>query len=166
MRCGVSPTLAACRWYGRGPEENYEDRRAGAWTGIHAGRVMDLFHRYTDPQEAGLRTGVRWLELTTPRGPGGLAVEATGDNLLECSVVPTTLISLEAGRNAIDLVEPKQHILRIDHRNTGLGGTDSWGQQPLPRYLIQPRGEYTWSFILTPIPPGGPRQPPGDESGP
>ena len=166
MRCGVSPTLAACRWYGRGPEENYEDRRAGAWTGIHAGRVTDLFHRYTDPQEAGIRTGVRWLELTAPRGPAGLAVEATGDNLLECSVVPTTLISLEAGRNAIDLVEPKQHILRIDHRNTGLGGTDSWGQQPLPRYLIQPRGEYAWSYLLTPISLGGPRQPPGNEAGP
>ena len=75
-----------------------------------------------------LRTGVRWLELTTPRGHGGLGEEATGDNLLECSVVPTTLRSPAADRTAINLVEPKQFILRIDHRNTGLGGIDSWGQ--------------------------------------
>ena len=141
-----------CAWYGKGPHENYEDRRAGAWTGIHRGAVPDLFPRYVDPQEAGLRTAVRWLEVRDPRGVGGLGVEATGDHLLECAVIPVTLASLEAGRNAVDLVEGDEFVLRIDHRTTGVGGTNSWGEQPLERYRLEPRGDYAWSFLLTPHP--------------
>jgi beta-galactosidase len=151
MRCGIPEDLAICRWFGKGPGENYEDRRSGSWTGIHAGSVADLFHRYTDPQEAGLRTEVRWLELSSEDGPQRLGVDALGDQLLEVAVIPVTLLSLEAGRNAIDLVDPAESVLRIDHRNTGLGGTNSWGQQPLDRYRIKARGDAAWSFLLTPF---------------
>ena len=151
MRCGIASRLSTCDWYGRGPGENYEDRRAGAWTGIHRATVDTIFHRYTDPQEAGLRTGIRWFDLTSPRDGGGLRVEALGQHLIEFAVVPVTLVSLEAGRNAIDLIKPADDfVLRIDHRTMGLGGTNSWGEQPLDRYRIQPRGEYAWSFLLTP----------------
>lgn len=152
MRCGIAAAMSDCTWFGRGPQENYEDRRAGAWTGVHSGAVPSLFHRYTDPQEAGLRTDVRWLELAggTPRR--SLGVEATGDHLLECAVIPVTTLSLEAARNPIDLVETDEFVLRIDHRNTGVGGTNSWGEQPLERYRIQPRGDYAWSFLLSPRP--------------
>ena len=153
MRCGISDRVRACRWYGRGPGENYEDRRASAWTGIHEQTVAAVFHRYTDPQEAGLRTGVRWLVLDAGEEPAPFGVEALGEHLLEFAVVPVTLLSLESGRNAIDLVPSAgQYLLRIDHRNTGLGGTTSWGEKPLERYRIKPRGEYAWSFLLTPRP--------------
>jgi beta-galactosidase len=152
MRCEIPDRFSRCRWHGRGPHENYEDRRAGAWTGIHGGDVRQLFYRYNDPQEAGLRTGVRWLCLGGLDERPRLGVEAGGDHLLEFAVIPVTLLSLEAGRTAVDLVEPGRFVLRIDHRNTGVGGTNSWGEQPLERYRIQPRGEYAWSFMLTPSP--------------
>lgn len=149
MRCGVSAGFTRCTWFGRGPQENYEDRRAGAWTGIHTGEVSQLFHRYTDPQEAGLRTDVRWLELAAADRRRTIGVEATGDHLLECAVIPVTTLSLETGRNPIDLIESGEFVLRIDHRTTGLGGTNSWGEQPLECYRIQPRGEYSWQFLLS-----------------
>ena len=164
MHCEIPDAFSVCRWYGRGPHENYEDRRAGAWTGIHAGDVHELFYRYNDPQESGLRTLVRWLSLGAPRARPRLGVEATGDHLLEFAVIPVTLQSLEAGRNTVDLVEPGRFVLRIDHRNTGVGGTNSWGEQPLERYRIQPRGEYAWSFMLTPDPDR--ENPPAVDSGP
>ncbi|MFM9024009.1 MAG: glycoside hydrolase family 2 TIM barrel-domain containing protein [Planctomycetaceae bacterium] len=164
MRCGVPEQFSRCRWYGRGPHEHYEDRRAGAWTGIHGGDVRDLFYRYNDPQEAGLRTDVRWLCLGGPGERPRLGVEAGGDHLLEFAVIPVTLESLEAGRHPVDLVEPGRLVLRIDHRNTGVGGTNSWGEQPLERYRLQPRGEYAWSFVLTPRPDRG--IPPEADAGP
>ena len=69
-------------------------------------------------------------------------------------MIPVTTLSLEAGRNAVDLVEPGDSVVRIDHRTMGLGGTNSWGEQPLDRYRIKPSGDYAWSFLITPQPAG------------
>ena len=152
MRCGVAADFSHCTWYGRGPQENYEDRHAGAWTGIHSGEVAELFHRYVDPQEAGLRTGVRWFQLADPQRGVGFRIESATEQPLEFAVIPVTTLSLEAGRNAVDLVEPGEYVVRIDHRTMGLGGTNSWGEQPLDRYRIKPSGDYAWSFLITPQP--------------
>jgi len=152
MRFGVFGDFSRCEWHGRGPQENYEDRHAGAWTGIHGGSVAELFHRYVDPQEAGQRTGVRWLRLSDPQRGYGFQIESADDQPIEFAVIPVTTLSLEAGRHAIDLVEPAENVVRIDHRTMGLGGTNSWGEQPLPRYRIEPKGDYAWSFLISPRP--------------
>ncbi len=152
MRFGVAADFSHCTWYGRGPQENYKDRHAGAWTGIHSGEVAELFHRYVDPQEAGLRTGVRWFQLADPQRGVGFRIESATEQPLEFAVLPVTTLSLEAGRNAVDLVEPGESVVRIDHRTMGLGGTNSWGEQPLDRYRIKPSGDYAWSFLITPQP--------------
>ncbi len=152
MRCGIATDFSHCTWFGRGPQENYEDRHAGSWTGIHSGSVADLFHRYVDPQEAGLRTGVRWFQLADPTRSVGFRIDSADAQPLEFAVLPVTTLSLEAGRNAVDLVAPQESVLRIDHRTMGLGGTNSWGEQPLDRYRLKPHGEYSWSFLITPLP--------------
>jgi beta-galactosidase len=39
--------------------------------------------------------------------------------------------------------------VNLDYRNSGLGGTDSWGALALPKYRIPPNKVYQWSFRLT-----------------
>ncbi|MGJ8644137.1 MAG: glycoside hydrolase family 2 TIM barrel-domain containing protein [Luteolibacter sp.] len=147
LRCGLPSSEANLSWFGLGPHENYVDRRTGAWTALHSGSVRELFHNYTDPQESGLRTEVRWAELT---GTPGLRIDATGKDLLQIAAIPVDLLDVELGRNSTDVPFAAETTLRIDARNAGLGGTNSWGQQALEKYRIKPTGTYTWSFMLSP----------------
>lgn len=150
LRCGIPETNVVWKWFGRGPYENYVDRRRGSWTGIHRGLVTDLFERYPDPQEAGIRTDVRWATLTSPMGKVGWKVEATGDSLLEMAALPVAVADLELGRHGADCPNAGEITLRLDHRNMGVGGTNSWGRLPLKQYRIEAEGRYQWSFLLSP----------------
>ena len=58
------------RWYGRGPEENYIDRKTGYNIGLYQSTVEDFFADYIKPQETGNRTDVRWVSLTNDDGIG------------------------------------------------------------------------------------------------
>ncbi|BCX46498.1 beta-galactosidase [Haloferula helveola] len=149
LRAGIPSTNIDCHWFGAGPGENYEDRHTGAWTGVHSRPVSGFFHNYLDPQEAGLRTGVRWLEIT-PRFKGtGLRVDALGEQLLQMAVLPCDPLQLELARHSVDVLPGDIYTIRIDCRNMGVGGTNSWGQQPLEKYRIKPEGEFRWSFRLS-----------------
>ncbi|MFC7338676.1 glycoside hydrolase family 2 TIM barrel-domain containing protein [Haloferula chungangensis] len=149
MRCGISQKNLKWTWFGKGPQENYEDRRSGAWTAVHSGPVSTLFNRYLDPQEAGIRTEVRWATFTSPMGGAGWRVDATGDSLLDIAAIPYDPLDIELARHGIDLLNHEEITLRIDHKNMGVGGTNSWGQKPLEKYQIKPKGRYQWSFLLS-----------------
>lgn len=68
LRAGIQPEFSAVQWYGRGPHENYIDRRTGAKVALHAMPVEELQHRYMRPQENGTRTGTRFLQLQHENG--------------------------------------------------------------------------------------------------
>lgn len=155
LRCGIPAVNIVWNWYGRGPHENYPDRRSGSWTAVHNGLVPTLFERYPDPQEAGIRTDVRWSTLTSPMGGLGLRIDATGESLLQMAAVPAAIDDLELGRHNVDCPDVGEITLRLDHRNMGVGGTNSWGAPPLEKYRIKPEGRYRWSFLLSPqaVPP-------------
>ena len=169
MRCGISNRNFDWTWFGKGPHENYDDRRSGAWTAVHKGAVPTLFTKYLDPQEAGIRTEIRWATLTSPMGGVGIRVDATGDSLLDMAAIPCRPLDIELARHGVDLADQNEITLRIDHRNMGVGGTNSWGQKPLDKYQIKAKGSYKWSFLLapevsplqkaSPIPRSDPRQP-------
>jgi beta-galactosidase len=136
-------------WYGRGPHENYIDRKAGAWTTIHKKTIQEMFHKYTDPQEAGNRTGIRWLTLTSPAGGSGLRVDATGDHLLEAGCYPCSSADISLAMHPTELPQREFNTLNIDHRQSGLGGTNSWGALALPKYRIPSDKTYRWSFLIS-----------------
>ena len=79
-RVGVNltlvPGLEALDWFGRGPWENYADRKVSAMVGIYRSIVADQYVPYIMPQEHGHKTDVRWLALTDVRGQG-LASQGT-----------------------------------------------------------------------------------------
>lgn len=166
--CEVPTRTPLWKWYGLGPQENYVDRKAGAWTTLHDGSIPTLFYRYTDPQESGNRTGIRWATLTSPAGDSGLRVDATGDSLLEMDCYPCASRDLTFAMHPGEIPPRDFFTVNIQHRQSGLGGTNSWGATALPQYLLQAGKTYQWSFLLTfietpkPVIRGGPRGfPPG-----
>ena len=138
------------RWYGRGPHSTYVDRKSGSWLGIFDHTVDGLFHRFVDPQEAGNLTDVRWAEITQEDG-NGLRVETATESPLEISVYPFDATEIQMARHPIDLRKKGRLWLNVNHRQMGLGGTNSWGQLPLAKYRIESDGEYEFAFSLTPV---------------
>ncbi|MEO7101490.1 MAG: glycoside hydrolase family 2 TIM barrel-domain containing protein [Luteolibacter sp.] len=138
------------KWYGKGPHENYIDRSSGAWTTVHEGIVPAMFYDYIDPQDSGNRTGIRWVTLASPAGGAGMRVDATGEDLLEMSIYPCAASDITLAMHFSEIPVRDFYTLNLDHRQSGLGGTNSWGALALPKYQLQSDQTYHWSFMLTP----------------
>jgi beta-galactosidase len=137
------------KWYGNGPQENYTDRKSGSWTTIHEGLVPNLFHHYIDPQESGNRTGIRWATISNPLNGSSLRLDATGESLLEMACYPCAATDIQLAMHFSEIPPRDFSTLNLDHRQSGLGGTNSWSALALPQYLIQPGKTYHWSFMLS-----------------
>ena len=148
-QCEIPARTPLWKWYGAGPHENYIDRKSGAWTTVHDGLIPTLFHRYIDPQESGNRTGIRWSTLASPAGGSVLRVEATGDALLEMACYPCAATDIGLAAHPVEIPPRDYYTINLDHRQAGLGGTNSWGALALPQYQIPSDKTYHWSFLLS-----------------
>ncbi len=147
MQCTVPSSYNTVSWFGNGPHETYADRKAGGIIGRWKTTTDELFFPYIEPQETGNLTDLRHISLTNSDGQGFTAT-ALGKDLLSGGTYPCLMSDLEGRRHPVDI--PKRDIvtLNIDHDQVGVGGTNSWGARPLPKYEIAPKGTYQWSFRL------------------
>ena len=148
-RVGVRLDLVAgfrrLAYFGRGPFENYSDRKAAADLGLYEGSVAAEYVDYVMPQEHGHHTDTRWIELTTEeRKPALLAVEAHGT--LEFNATHFAAEDLYAAKHTTDLKARAETLLYLDVAHRGLG-TASCGPDALERYRI-PAGKHAWAFTL------------------
>jgi beta-galactosidase len=150
MQCSVASAVNTMTWHGKGPHEAYVDRQAGTWTTVHSGTINQLFNRYLDPQESGNRLNVRWARFTPSGGGPALRVDTADEQLIAVAVYPVSQDQIQLARHSSDLRQTKQTYINIDHRQMGLGGTNSWGELPLPKYRLSPNEVYRWSFLLSP----------------
>jgi len=142
-------SLSTVDYLGRGPEENYWDRRTGSEVGRYSTSVASLWTEYVRPQENGNRTDVRWVALTNAGGAGLLAV---GDPVLEFSALRYTPEDLSAGARHSYQLDPRDAvILRLNHRQMGVGGDDSWGAQTHDEYKLFADRDYSYSYRLRPL---------------
>lgn len=148
MQCGIRHDCRQITWYGRGPQENYLDRRYGADAGIYSLPLEQFIEPYVMPQENANRTDVRWMFLY---GPADRGLLIAADSLLSMSAWPYTQGNLDEARHTCDLVDPGFITLNIDLVQMGIGGNDSWSpvSQPLPQYQV-PARPYRYSFYLYP----------------
>ncbi|MEM2564423.1 MAG: glycoside hydrolase family 2 TIM barrel-domain containing protein [Candidatus Bathyarchaeia archaeon] len=121
-------------WFGRGPHENYRDRREGAPIGLYSGTVDEQYVPYIKPQENGNKTDVRWVALTNNLGFGLLAV---GMPIMEVSAHHYTIEDFERAKHTYELKRREDIILNLDYMQSGLGG-GSCGPDTLPQYLVKP----------------------------
>ncbi len=149
------------RWFGRGPHENYSDRKTSALVGLYESTVADQYVPYIRPQENGYKTDTRWLTLTNDDGSGLLI---TGDPLICFSALSNIHDDFEspgklsqyrkdaksANTHTIDVIPRDLVNLNVDLAQMGVGGDDSWGSPIHPGYRLLERG-YEYSFRLHPI---------------
>jgi beta-galactosidase len=139
----LQPGLENLSWYGRGPWENYPDRKASAMLGIYHSTVSSQYVPYIMPQEHGHKTDTRWLSLTDQNGHG---LQIVGYPTLEYNASHFTENDLYHARHTIDL-QPRPEIwLNIDSAMRGLG-TASCGPDTLDPYRLL-RSRYSFSFSM------------------
>ena len=132
----VAGGLEQFTWEGRGPFENYSDRKQAADLGVWSGRVTEQFVPYVRPQENGNKEDVRWLALADTRG-GGLRVTAVG-NPISVSALHFTAADLAAAKHTHELKPRSEVVLSLDAKNSGLGN-GSCGPGVLERYAVLPQ---------------------------
>ncbi|MCU4174261.1 glycoside hydrolase family 2 TIM barrel-domain containing protein [Carboxylicivirga sp. N1Y90] len=142
------------QFYGRGPWENYADRKSASFMGIYESKVADQYFAYSRPQENGHKVDVRWMSLHNHTGMG-LKIVAI-DQPLEFNVLHFSTSQLEPGskkqlRTPLDVEEGDFVELHIDHKMMGLGGDNSWGARPLVPYLNYANKVYEYEFSLVPV---------------
>ncbi|MFF5476069.1 glycoside hydrolase family 2 TIM barrel-domain containing protein [Streptomyces sp. NPDC012935] len=137
------------RYYGRGPEENYADRHDATDVGVYSGTVSEQWTPYIRPQENGNKTDVRWIALTDSRGTGLLV---SGEPLLEVNASHFTPEDLSSGvRHDYQLTPRDEVVLRVNHRQMGLGGDNSWGAHTHDQYKLFPSRDYAYTYRLRPL---------------
>ena len=138
-------------YYGRGPVENYADRKSSAFLGLYGQTVDEQPYPYIRPQETGTKSDLRWWQQSRP---GGWGLRITSDAPFSASALHYSPEALSCGDVKEQLhfpeIEPDTCVwLCIDGVQMGLGCVDSWGALPRPEYRI-PYENRTFRFRLAP----------------
>jgi beta-galactosidase len=145
LECPLAAGFDRIAFLGRGPWENYSDRRAAARIDVHRRRLRDSTLPYVMPQEFGHHTGTRWLEII--RGRRRLRVSA--DRVFEFNYTPYSADELFGALHREDLSAPERPWLVLDLAHRGVG-TGSCGPDTLERYrLLSNRFEGRFHFSGT-----------------
>ena len=145
VRLQLAPGLERLRWFGRGPHENYADRKTSAWIDRHESTVSDTYVPYIMPQEHGHFTEVRWVELAT--ADHELTVRMTGESHFEFNATHFSAEDLFAAKHTTDLEPRAATLLYLDTAHRGLG-TGSCGPDTLEPYRLSQR-RYHWRINLS-----------------
>ncbi|WP_316793185.1 glycoside hydrolase family 2 TIM barrel-domain containing protein [Pedobacter frigoris] len=140
-------------FYGRGPGENYWDRKTGSFVGLYNQTIDDQYFPYARPQESGNKTDVRWVNFTDKKGKGlsfGMA-----DSLLSFAALPYSLDDLDPEvekkqYHSGELVKRDKIYMHVDLIQSGMQGIDSWGSMPMKEYRV-PFAKHEYSYWIKPI---------------
>ncbi|MEG2929880.1 MAG: glycoside hydrolase family 2 TIM barrel-domain containing protein, partial [Oscillospiraceae bacterium] len=141
----LPPTIKNINYYGYGPMENYIDRCKGARLGVFSTTPQDSLSGYVIPQECGNHTGTRKVTLTDD---GGNGIVVTSDLPFEFSALPYTCHELENAYRTFELPPIYATVLRLNMRQMGVGGDDTWGARTHPEFLIPSKEDMTFSFTI------------------
>jgi beta-galactosidase len=137
-------------WFGRGPFENYVDRKTAAFVGKYHSTTDDMYTPYVRPQENGYRTDVKWVSLNDGKMVG---IYFEGSPNLGFSAIPYSYDELKGfeqkGKHGNLINKQPFTDLNLDYIQCGVGGDDSWGAWPMQKYLI-PATDYTWTYRIRP----------------
>jgi beta-galactosidase len=133
------------RWYGQGPHENHWDRATGSRLGIYEGKVEEQYVPYLRPQECGNKTEVRWATLINDKG---LGLKITGAPTVELNALPYTPEELESYDHVYKLPKSPHVAVRVNFRQMGVGGDNSWGARTHPEFTLYADKRYVNVFSL------------------
>lgn len=144
MRMRIPANFTAIDYYGRGPWENYPDRKRSAFIGHYQTTLSEFETEYIRPQDNGCRTDVRRLSLANDK----LRLRVSGCQPLCIRAWDYGEEDLEPAKHPHEIRRGRFVNLNIDLNVHGVGGVDSWGQPTLPQYTIDGNKPYRYAFIL------------------
>ncbi len=148
-------------WFGRGPHENYIDRKTSAFVGLYESSVADQYVPYVRPQENGYKTDTRWLNVTDGNGKG---IRFEGKPLFSFAAMNYLHEDFESqgslagyrpdaklvNRHICDVIPRDLVCVNIDYGQMGVGGDDSWGARTHPKYCLLDK-QYKYAFRMVPL---------------
>ena len=144
MRMRVPADFNAITYYGRGPWENYPDRKQSAFIGYYKMPLSEFETEYIHPQDNGNRCDVRFFKI---------ANNQRTINIQGCQ--PLCIRAWDYGEEDLEGVRHPDEInrgrfvnLNIDLNIHGVGGADTWGKRTLPRYTIDGNRSYHYAFMM------------------
>lgn len=177
VRFRLPSEMNSVEYYGRGPEENYIDRKAGTLVAVYKDLADNMKYDYVRPQECGHHTDTRWLTLTNAKGKG---LTIFGDKTFEFNALRNSVEDYDSEeatnrprqwknfvknekhddaamkyqmrrQTHINDITPRDFVeVCIDAKHAGVGGYDSWGAIPEKYALIPANAEYSMSFTIVP----------------
>ena len=149
MRMRLKKDFNQVQYYGRGPWENYPDRKRSAFLGRYEMPLSAFETEYIRPQDNGCRTDVRWFTLSAANAAGAVqSLRVTGLQPLCIRAWDYGEEDLEQARHPYEIQRGRFVNLNIDLNIHGVGGIDTWGQRTLPQYTIDGNQPHHFSFLL------------------
>lgn len=144
-------TMEKSNYYGRGPIENYSDRKDCMRIGVYTDDADNQYFPYIRPQESGTKSDIRWWKQTDATGMG---LQVKSCTPFYASAIHFDTEELDDGeekeqRHSFDLKKSKFTNLFLDSAHMGVGGENSWGAWPLEKYRVH-YGNKTFTFTLIP----------------
>ena len=132
-------------YYGRGKQDNYPDRKSGAFLGIYESDVLKEVGNFPKPQDVGHHQDSRWAALTNMRGAGAIFV---GTQPMDVAALPYTAQEMTLAGHPFELPNPSATYLQLNIATTGVGG-NSCGPTPLQRDRVMATQQH-FGFIIRP----------------
>ena len=177
MRLQLPKKYENMTYFGRGPWENYVDRKASAFIDLYKSKVKDQYVPYVRPQENGYKTDVRWSAFADANNNGllvvannqlqGIGISAlhipnedfdttsgiaySGNETLKEEFRTDGIPQINASKHINDIKEQDLVQLNIDLGQRGVAGDNSWGGKPQQKYLMKGQQKHNYSFYLIPF---------------
>jgi len=148
MRMAIPKKYSNIQWYGRGEQENYQDRKSGCFFGVYEKTLEKFITHYISPQDNSNRCDTRWIRFMSDK-KRGLLIE--GLQPLSFRAWPYTEEDLEKAKHDYHLSNRDFINVNIDYKVHGVGGNNSWGQRTLPQYTNDGNKPWSYGFILKPL---------------
>lgn len=148
LQMAVPAAYDEVTWFGRGPHENYWDRKTGAAVGQYSEPLSSFVTDYVRPQENANRSDTRWVAFTQNDGRGLLAI---ADSTLSVSAWPYSQQDLAEADHTHELPDRDFTTVNLDFKQMGLGGNNTWSEKarPMSPYRLS-KSSYTYGFTLRP----------------
>ncbi|MCC8174018.1 MAG: DUF4981 domain-containing protein, partial [Odoribacter sp.] len=179
VRFRLPSNMNQVQYFGRGPGENYSDRKMGSLVGIYKTTAEDMYYPYVRPQENGHHIDTRWLSLNNSNGRGLLIL---ADSLIKFNALRNSVEDFDSEESVHeyqwnnfsereianrDYEKAKNKLMKqhhvndviprdfvevcVDMKQHGVAGYNSWGARATGEHMIPANQEYNWSFTLVPV---------------
>lgn len=154
-------------YFGRGPEENYCDRKTGSLVGVYETTVDKMFVDYSEPGEYGYRTDVRWVAFRNEKGDGVLIASLPeiddfknrgnrykpDPGTISFSAQRYSRSDLESSEYVYEMSRQPEIYVNIDLQQMGVGGDNAWGARTHEEFRLR-ENSYKFKYRILPIKAG------------